>query len=882
MKVLLPLLAVAFTSFLLTPTITSAQSCGDFITTYDSWEDGQPVEERQPIEDCDNPFNAITTGYPNDFPVFLDEQLLEVDSDVTISADEWKTFSYPNDRYRLYLFKQEDSGYRLVSSIPERDNVSGYNENQILALEEKFYPDINWSEVWKKNSSVLFGPPRNLPALKLKAEFEQSYAPRSHILTKGNYFLVFEERNSGAVQVSWVDTLKSFLVPTAHAQIQGEIIIEESTVQYVLPFKVNGGEVFGTPEPTGASSVLFLPGIKASRLYTDGIFGTENQLWEPLVNRDVGKLAMTEAGESIESVYTRDIIDRVFGLGSVYGDFSDYLDGLVADDVIKNWLPFAYDWRYDVFEIVSEGTLQGNEVATAERVYVQELVEELATESKSGKVTIIAHSNGGLLAKALMIELKKTNQEELVDQIIFIGSPQLGTPKAIAALLHGYGEELLGGWVLSDDLAREITRNMRGPYALLPSQPYFESVADRLVISFDDSETTSQFRDAYGNAINTELELFKFLVGAEGRGEALDINDALKLNPVHASNAFRDRREQLDTWEASLSTKIVEVVGTGIETESGFYYREFTERECTEPDVFNQTTCEFVEKSKPMPQFNFYGDGTVIGWSAEGYEGDKQTYFYDLFTEDEISHANITESDSVQRLTSNLLTGVESSINFISKDRPEFDQSLFLIGAHSPVEIMVFDSLGNRTGKTGEDILEEIPGSSYREIAGSKYVMVPTDIEYSVVVTGLAEGGYSFTLEEVQSDGNQSTIREILSATSTSSMTAEFSCVEDQCGPVTIDFDGDNSADAKFDWLQGYSVVSTDVLEEASEEVEEDEVRSNTSSGTRIRPPSQVELSNLEGQVAGITTSYSQVDLVKLYEVLLQLRAILDNWPNKI
>jgi hypothetical protein len=61
MKILLPLLAVVFSSFLLTPSITSAQSCGDFIFPYDpNYGDGngEEVERREIVEDCDNPFNA--------------------------------------------------------------------------------------------------------------------------------------------------------------------------------------------------------------------------------------------------------------------------------------------------------------------------------------------------------------------------------------------------------------------------------------------------------------------------------------------------------------------------------------------------------------------------------------------------------------------------------------------------------------------------------------------------------------------------------------------------------------------------------------------------------------------------------------------------------
>ena len=54
----------------------------------------------------------------------------------------------------------------------------------------------------------------------------------------------------------------------------------------------------GTPFPIkepkiGNSSVVFLPGVEASRLYTNGIFG-ERKLWEPLTRQDLRDLYLYE------------------------------------------------------------------------------------------------------------------------------------------------------------------------------------------------------------------------------------------------------------------------------------------------------------------------------------------------------------------------------------------------------------------------------------------------------------------------------------------------------------------------------------------------------------------------------------------------------------
>jgi pimeloyl-ACP methyl ester carboxylesterase len=658
----------------------------------------------------------------------------------------------------------------------------------------------------------------------------------------------------------------SWLVPVAHAYYPSAVEVQ------VIDFTITEAP----PEPQGASSVLFLPGIQASRLYADGALGTENQLWEPNVNADVSKLKMSEDGESLHTVYTRDVIDKALGVVGVYDEFDAFLDGLVADEVIDDWQPFAYDWRYSVFDVVADGTVYGDTEGETERVYLQEVLADLASTSKSGKVTIVAHSNGGLLAKALMISLEEHNQTHLVDRIIFVGSPQLGTPKAVASILHGYSQEILGGWILGESLARDTILNLPGAYGLLPSQKYLDSVQDQLLVSFDDSDSTSAFRDAYGIAINTETELFNFLVGEEGRAEAVVIEEASRANISMTSEAFKYKRNQLDTWRAPETVDIIEVVGTGLETESGFHYKEFKERECSEPDVFGTMECSWVERYKPTPRVSVYGDGTVIGWSAEGYAGEKQTYYYDLYAEDEYQHSNLTESKSMQHLISNFLLSTSTAVAHISTTRPEYSEPVYLIGVHSPVAIRLTDADGRVTGRVGDKVLEDIPHSSYREIAGSKYVSVPVGGEYEVMVVGLSEGGYALTMEEIDQAGTQLLVKEIVQATSTAGMRAEFVCRLSNCGALHVDYEGDGVVDAVRDWEGGYEVIVPDSLEdEVDDGSKKSIVKKSKATGTKVRDaaaPKQV------GMVAGVTTSWSAADRAKLYEVLWRLKQILDNW----
>lgn len=158
---------------------------------------------------------------------------------------------------------------------------------------------------------------------------------------------------------------------------------------------------------TGKQSVLFLPGFQGSRLYRQGIAG-EDKLWVPSRNQDAEQLFLDKAGVSIDpGIYTRDIIDSAKNVIPIYDGFINFMDGLAMSDVINGWSAFAYDWRRSVDDIASSADLVA-------------LVNDLADSSDSGKVTIIAHSNGGLIAKLL---LNKPSVAQRVDTLILVATP---------------------------------------------------------------------------------------------------------------------------------------------------------------------------------------------------------------------------------------------------------------------------------------------------------------------------------------------------------------------------------------------------------------------------------------------------------------------------
>ena len=103
-------------------------------------------------------------------------------------------------------------------------------------------------------------------------------------------------------------------------------------------------------------------------------------------------------------------------------------------------------------------------------------------------------------------------------EIIFVAVPQVGTPMAVGALLHGYEQGLPFNWfpaILNPATARAFASTSPMAYNLLPSAAYFggEGGTTRTaLIRFDDGTLTQPFIDAYGRGITNPPELHDFML----------------------------------------------------------------------------------------------------------------------------------------------------------------------------------------------------------------------------------------------------------------------------------------------------------------------------------------------------------------------------------
>jgi pimeloyl-ACP methyl ester carboxylesterase len=578
-----------------------------------------------------------------------------------------------------------------------------------------------------------------------------------------------------------MERLAAFFIPVANAQWERSYV-------FTLTFTITEE----TPI-TGISNILFLPGIQASRLYTT-IDGAEERVWEPFGDDEVEMLRMTDTGESVNDVYTKDIVDELPDGSNIYKGFIQHLIDLGVASGDSFVTTFPYDWRHDVFDIVENGTVTENgNVAKP-----LDIIATSASISPTHKVTLIAHSNGGLLAKAIMLKLKEEGKENLVDKVIFIATPHIGTPKGLAALLHGYDQQHALGIVSTDEKVRSVMKNMSGAYGLLPSESYVSSLTEPM-ISFDDSSTTKPYRDAYGFTLTNMDEYTRFLNGTEGRADAGNrINEPSTANATMLASALLAHKDKLDTWTAPEGVEVFNIVGTGLPTPKSIEYKEFMENTCNA----DQSVCIPKEKLEGVLHFTNYGDETVVSKSSvksgsnlfvnlKRYNEEKTTIFG-------YSHADIVETEATQDLVDSILHGsTTEGIEFASTTEPTFLENTDIFTIHSPARIYLRDTEGNITGRTevGGEWKSEIPGSTYLEAGSVKYVLVPSDASYDIVIEGEGNGIYTHTLTTLHGDTETESIHHTFTASITPTMVIEYKKTGDTFTNATIDTNGDGTID---------------------------------------------------------------------------------------
>lgn len=549
------------------------------------------------------------------------------------------------------------------------------------------------------------------------------------------------------------------------------------------------------------SSVLFLPGIMGTRLYSP-----TQKLWEPANESDVQELYMDLNGLSIRNDITApEVIETYDGPGplnlDLYSSFFADLEAKVTNGTIEAFVAYPYDWRLSIPSILADGELEST-------------LRALAEASHTGKVTVVAHSNGGLLAKALINELGP-DAASLVDQIVLVGVPQLGTPQAIGALMHGYDSGIPTQY--SEARARDFAQNAPFAYHLLPHHDYFAfsggTISTPLAL-FEAGEVTQRFIDAYGPTIDTKAELDRFVSGDEGR-PAPTFYD-LK-NPAVGNGALRALADQyvapIDShWQAPQGVIVHQIAGVGEQTLTGITYKDGLVS-CANWGSGQSSTPQCLEYFTGImytPETAIDGDGTVVTPSALAIGQSEQIkrWWVDLkeFNADTLEifsgirflrtkHADILKIPNVRTLILDEIIGSTTlQYTYVSTEPPAIEaEDRLVFTLHSPLDMWVADSLGNVVSSS----TVSIPGASYNRYGEVQVVTVPQGSPVSLNMRGLELGIFTLEVEEyVGGTRSSRTAFAGVPTTETTSVSLELpTATVAQSGALEVDYQSDGAPD---------------------------------------------------------------------------------------
>lgn len=535
-------------------------------------------------------------------------------------------------------------------------------------------------------------------------------------------------------------------------------------------------------------NVLFLHGIQGSALKE----GEDTRWPSSLFSQDVSRLALSSIGDSVNDVQVAGVIAEFVPGVDIYGGFNSFMNERVADGTINEWTAYAYDWRLPLTETLEQGSEQ---VPDGQVVRLVEEIERLAAASRSGKVAIITHSMGGLLGKLLIQRLEQEGKADLVESFVMVGTPQLGTPQAVASLLHGH-QHISMDLFSRSYVTREIAQNMQTPYDLLPSERYFEEVTDSVVRFNQTADFTQSWIQRWGTSTDAYGEFVEFVTGQGVTRIDPQVTNLAAPELIRPDLYARAEtlHSNLDSYVFPLHIRVVQIAGWGLPTLKGIEYKK-------KHIFFDGYDVDFTTE----------GDGTVVYPSAIAAENEEKYYFniptYNaLESRENHEHRNLTSARPILSVLESVIKSTSVPGDYITTIKPDPGslEDRLLVSTKSPVILGAYDQQGNFTGiNPNQDITVEtlsieqsIPGSTFLAAGEDLYLFLPKSGSYTFVFKGTGNGPATvevgtFADDMVTLDASYTDIPVTLTTTGTFFIAATSTDTF-----ITIDQNGDGQTDS--------------------------------------------------------------------------------------
>ncbi len=321
-------------------------------------------------------------------------------------------------------------------------------------------------------------------------------------------------------------------------------------------------------------------------------------------------------------------------------------------------------------------------------------------------VDVIAHSMGGLVVKQYMVD----NPNNPIGKVVFLGTPHWGAPKAAKALLFGdnLGIEKIFSFLNPQEI-KKIGHNMLSLYQLLPTRVYMAM-------------------DKYGG-------YFYDLVDGKIRNfsETKTMLQTLGLNSSLLSDADSFHSTALDIFTPPPGTTVFNISGCNI-----------------------PTIGQIIRRNKGSVEDEYYlgivaGDGTVPLLSSDGIVASTSNKF---FVKDAV-HQNLSSNSDIQNLIRNIISAHPDFSTLPSRVLSSSTTCKVngdIVSVHSPVDLHVYDGMGNHIGPGPSSSVEmNIPGAMYEEIDHNKFVFLPESSGiYRVNLDATATGSFHLRLAKTE------------------------------------------------------------------------------------------------------------------------------------
>ncbi|RUT38533.1 hypothetical protein EJP82_27140 [Paenibacillus anaericanus] len=467
---------------------------------------------------------------------------------------------------------------------------------------------------------------------------------------------------------------------------------EDGIYKFVITPAESGGEDYSDEVSVKVyqDRIIFIPGIMGSELLANN---KNDRVWLPdtlEVYSDIAKIAMGKDGKSIYDISPgKPLLDW-------YMNFDDYFTK-------QNYkvINYGYDWRLSVKENAS---------------LLKPIIDkEINNKIPEGKIFVVAHSMGGLVATEYINQGNGKN----IDKLITLGTPYLGAPKAVQIFETGQAATPVQNYVIAGAI-RDVMPNIISAYQLLPTREYF--INNNSYISREDKITPKGKRSHY---------------------------EKTKIYGYDSTIAFLKQRTWYNNQLMEETKKFHENLNVLKNLNSIDSYYIIGDQIPTVSEIVLANYETYKEVSQVTDIKTALGDGTVPLKSANVKSQLKSSKVYYIKEE----HGQLANNTDVQKQVLNIL---KNQPNILASGKihkePNSISVLKLKIDDSPVTLDVYDLSGNHTGPINAEKYEtKIPYGQYYEDSKTKFALLEEG-NYNVRLKGTSLGIMNYSL--VWTNGN--------------------------------------------------------------------------------------------------------------------------------